>query len=148
MLCNSGLTDCVLAKVGIMCGLGDLLFPRVVVLYFDADSSFVKFCLRPKLNTLSAPRRHIQLPRYHEIGYCLLGGTFTCFAAAGRELWRSLTGMERRGGAIQQLNFYRLRHTFMFDGRLHFSRPTLSSCHMLHTIQPDCVCYSTGIHLL
>ena len=85
-----------------------------------------------------------------EIGSCSLGGAFTSFVCAGRELSHFLTGMKSRsamsGSATQQLNFYRLRHTFMFDGRLHLSRPAFLNCHMLHTIQPDCSCISMGVH--
>uniref|UniRef100_A0AAQ6AIL8 C2 domain-containing protein n=1 Tax=Amphiprion ocellaris TaxID=80972 RepID=A0AAQ6AIL8_AMPOC len=32
------------------------------------------------------------------------------------------------------------------DSRLHFSKLTLSDCHMLHTIQPDCLCISIGLY--
>lgn len=71
--------DCVLAKVGIICGVGDLLFPRVAVLCSGADSSsFVKFGPRPKWICYWPPAAacsstHFAQWRFHLLCICWSG---------------------------------------------------------------------------
>lgn len=136
-----------------MCGVGDLLFPRVAFLAALVLILLPLLCLAwhqseyaialPLPHTPSVIKNRLLFARdrFHLLCVC----------------WsRALTFFDRksrRGGSdththmhTKQLNFYRPRHTFIPDGRLHLNKPTLLGCHKLHTIHPDCLCISIGVH--